>query len=761
MLHKSLSVICCMVFTVAVYAQKSASVAVLSQTETATILKIQLPQLQFATANNNEVKAIALGATSWLQAGMPDVPKYTTTIQIPNAKEGVLSILDETHQDAYIPNMAPSKGNLSRLVNPADVPYTKGASYTNNTFFPSQIAQLNEPFIYRDYRGQTIHLAVAQYNAMQQLLRTYITITVKITYSKASITNILHQVNTPEYMASEALESYKNRFVNFDINADFKKTRYTPLEQDGKLLILCPNKYLATLEPFVTWKKQKGIYTTVVKTDSITGGTTDDNIKTFINTYYAQHNNLYVILVGDNSDIPAYNELNNKTTVFAYGDNPYGYISGNDHYAEIIVGRLSAGNTVQLKSQIDKIIAYEKNQNTSSTWMQSLMAIGSDDPTGGDDNQRDWEHERDIADSMINQGPFVKKYELYDGSKGGNDSIGAATPQEFTNAVNNGVSLINYTGHGFTSGIVTSAFDNSQVPTLSNTDGKWPIMMAVGCKPGYFIGNTCFAENMQWATNNNKPSGLVASAMSTVDQWWEPPMQAQDEANAILRGARLNNLANKFGPIMVNGFASMMDQYNTTANPEDGNQMTDTWELFGDPTMVLFTKNNGTLQVTHPTKVGSATTTVIVNCNVNDALVCLYYQGEIIGTAKVLGGIATFTLVPANLILGTNITVTVTKYNNVTYQGTILISNDPASLQAQLAAQFQIYPNPVSHVLYINNAANINSVSVINNLGQQLLLQEFKNQNRATVNINSLSNGLYILQINSTQGTVYKQFQKQ
>jgi hypothetical protein len=57
------------------------------------------------------------------------------------------------YEDFPLKNLAPSKGNLSRAVNPQTVAYTFGDSYRQNRFFPAEIAAAGEPYILRDVRG--------------------------------------------------------------------------------------------------------------------------------------------------------------------------------------------------------------------------------------------------------------------------------------------------------------------------------------------------------------------------------------------------------------------------------------------------------------------------------------------------------------------------------------------------------------------------------------------------------------------------------
>ena len=69
--------------------------------------------------------------------------------------------------------VAPSKGDFPRSIDPEEVPYTYGECYSQDAFFPAQIAILDEPYIHRDVRGQNMMIVPFQYNPVTKVLRVY------------------------------------------------------------------------------------------------------------------------------------------------------------------------------------------------------------------------------------------------------------------------------------------------------------------------------------------------------------------------------------------------------------------------------------------------------------------------------------------------------------------------------------------------------------------------------------------------------------
>ena len=69
-----------------------------------------------------------------------------------------VNIISYKYQDYENINIAPSKGNLTRDINPNDVRYVYSDVYKNNDFYPSSISELGEPYILRDLRGSNCNI---------------------------------------------------------------------------------------------------------------------------------------------------------------------------------------------------------------------------------------------------------------------------------------------------------------------------------------------------------------------------------------------------------------------------------------------------------------------------------------------------------------------------------------------------------------------------------------------------------------------------
>ena len=617
-----------------------------------------------------------------LEKGAPDLQLMATSLIIPENMNMGVTVIDSKYTDYENIEIAPSKGNFTRDIDPSTVEYTWNNSYQKDEFYPGKLTELREPYILRDFRGQTILVYPFQYNPIKKTLRVYSEITVKVSPANYIKPNaVIEKPLNAESIDAEFAQIYKNIFLNGN-----ETMAYTPLTEEGNMLIICYGQFMSAMQPFVDWKNRKGIKTEIVDIKNI--GNNSTSIKNYVKNYYNSKGLKYLLLVGDAEQITP------KAKAAGDSDNDYGYLVGNDSYPEIFVGRFSANKAAEAKTMVDRVLLYEKNPLPGATWYKNGLAIGSS-MGPGDDNEYDWQHQRNIRSKLMNYN-YVKVSELYDGNQGGDDKSGDPTPQDVKTVIEAGCSVMNYTGHGSSYGSVTSGFSSFNVKQLTNTS-MWPAFWAVACVNGDFVGQDCYAEAWLRASDpaTGKPTGAIATLMSTVNQSWDPPMEGQDEFNDILVESITNNIKRTFGGISMNGCMGMNDKYGTA-----GTNMTDTWTIFGDPSVMLFTNTPKPMTVSHKTFEAVGVSSLKVNCNIEGALIALSYKKQLIGSGAVKNGLVniSFTAIsnPSDSII-----VTATSYNKVPYFGSVKIS--PVGIDNLSNSDFDLSINPNK----INSSANI------------------------------------------------------
>ena len=209
-----------------------------------------------------------------LEKGAPDLPQFPVPAIIGDRAEMSVSVTKSEFTDYENVEIAPSKGNFSRQIDPASVPYTYGAMYSQDAFYPTAQAYLEAPYILRDFRGQNIMVRPFAYNPVTKTLRVYHHMTIEMRKVSDNGENQKVARKATAKIAPEMEASYEHRFINYQESA----AKY-PFDHDrGEMIVICPDQYIEAMQPFVDWKNQSGRPTTMVSVTEA-GGNNDNQIK--------------------------------------------------------------------------------------------------------------------------------------------------------------------------------------------------------------------------------------------------------------------------------------------------------------------------------------------------------------------------------------------------------------------------------------------------------------------------------------------------
>lgn len=587
----------------------------------------------------NAYKVEANGMGDILQKGDPDLPRFAQSIMIPASADMQVTVISSEFIEVDDIKVVPSKGNLTRDIDPRTIPYYYGESYQKNAFYPYNLALLNDPYILRSVRGQALVVQPITYNPIQKKLRIYTHIELKVSPTGKSSTKNVLSTSKSSVNDNGFEKIYQNHFLNYTGSG----TKYTALnDAPGRMLIICYDDFMDEMADFVAWKKQKGIPVEMVAVSTIGSASA---IKTYVSNYYNNQGLTYLLLVGDAPQVPT------SSTSAGDSDNNYGFIVGNDHYIDIFVGRFSAENGTQVTTQVNRTIHYERDVTTSDSWLASGVGIASNEGS----NPSDAEHMNAIETKLEGYGYNITRCYQDGGSAA-----------QLTTLLNAGKGIINYVGHGSNTSFASMVYTSTNVNSLTNNN-KLPFIFDVACVNGNFKTITCFAEAWLRATNGGVPTGAMAICASTINQSWVPPMIAQTEMNDILVESYANNIRRTFAGLALNGMFKMVDVYGS-----GGEDMLDTWTIFGDPSLQVRTKTPSALQVNHAGTIAPNSNQFTVTSATNDAWVSITLNGDILGTAKTSNGSATVSFSP--LPSSGTIKVTVTAYNKIPYVGNVTIS---------------------------------------------------------------------------------------
>ena len=610
------------------------------------------------TTPRGEANIISVPRTvSTAAAGEPNLPMIAVPAIIGDQQHYSIRLIDAQYTDFQM-EVAPSKGDFPRSVNPDDVPYTYGEAYSTDAFFPAQNVGLYDPYILRDFRGQNMVFYPFAYNPVTHTLRVYYNMTVEM-YSDGQLgENTLSRRSSEVRMDPEFGALYQNHFINYSQGL----SKYNAVDETGELLIICHDAFMDAMQPFVNWKKQIGRPVTMVGTS--VSGSTSDAIKTYIQNQYNSNPNIsHILLVGDNAQVQSY-----YTFTGGYSgrtDQYFGQLVGNDYYNDVIVGRFSAENAAHVTTQVDKVIHYERDVTAADTWLSIGQGISKNEGAGnGHFGEADYQHIDYIRDTLLHYN-YTSIHRDYQNVQGVSSSAAIISQH-----INEGVSIINYCNHGSPTSWGVFNYSNSHINALTN-DNKLPFIWSVACNNGQLdYSQPCFAEAWMRATNNSTgaPTGAIGGMFSYISQPWQPPMYGQDEMNNVLTEHR--SIKRTLGGISTDGNMKILDQYNSNGQGLATYQF---WLLFGDPTLTVRNMTPANMNVTHASSMSSSATSFTVNAtNGNGALATLTRNNEIMGSATINNGTCNITFAAP----GTSGTATLTVfgYNKITYIATIQIT---------------------------------------------------------------------------------------
>ena len=587
--------------------------------------------------------------------GWAELPYVSKTLLLSNDKNASLHIVSSRYVDIKLDApVLPSRGTIYRNQKPETIPYVIDPKSNIDTWYPQTLAQMSKPFILRDFRGASIKVFPFRYNAQKHTLRVFTEVVVEVIDNNT--TPVINPL-APETGAvcREMLPVYESVFINFkEVKDDLTVGQY------GDILVITTDAYAAAIEPYVQWKKEKGFH---VETEIVAAGT---NVDDLVQQKYDDNNNLlYVQLVGDWDDIKS-NDLNGAPM-----DPTLGWVAGNDSYPDIAVGRFSANSPAEVSVQVDKTIQYERNPDAGAEWYKSALGMGSDQGAGsGDDGEMDKDHVQNIYDHKLDPFTYDNYYTSYD--------PGANTGQVST-ALEEGVSIVNYCGHGGEDLWVTSGFSNSDIANLNNGN-KLPFIFSVACVNGAFQSGECFGE--AWLKKEN--GGAVLALMSTINQPWTPPMRGQDYFNDILiggynyddypdqNGISTSEQRTTIGSIIVNGFVLMYTESGESSDLET----TETWTTFGDASLEVRTDTPKEITLSNNVIMQGVAFNTTVNVGgspFEGAMVCISQEDNYFsGITDENGNVS----IAQNLIPGDALLVVTAFNGNTIYQDIVVAPQD-------------------------------------------------------------------------------------
>ncbi|HYH03119.1 MAG TPA: C25 family cysteine peptidase, partial [Bacillota bacterium] len=472
-------------------------------------LVVPLPDCGVTLAKDANGNTVFKGAVLGGVAGNPSLPVQNITLLLPpdtapdtvkaTIENPVYKIIDGTWEVQPAPPETITSGKHSEW--PAGVSITDGRNtqvYGANQFFPATNLGMCNTGYQRNWCLAQLQVFPYQYNPATKTLR-------RLTEGKLVLTfNKTDKTNTRDPLSNTLQDELSRRVLNFKDILPLYQTDATNTDVKPGYVIITTRAIQSAshqLVNFVDDKMAKGfdvhVYTEITWGGG-TGNTAAENIRSWLQSNYSNHNLKYVLLIGDpnpeTGDVPMKmcyprqpgEDYNECPTDLYYAeltgnwdldqDGRYGEFVGDygtngaDLNLEVTVGRIPYyGNITDLDHILAKTITYSNTPSSQTGWRSRvLLPI---EPS--DINTPGYQLGEAIKDNILTPKTGWSWHRIYDDTYGLNP-VPETIPCDIANVVTawnaNDFGLVCWWTHGST----ISAADIMDIWTVPQLDDEHP-----------------------------------------------------------------------------------------------------------------------------------------------------------------------------------------------------------------------------------------------------------------------------------------------
>ncbi len=438
----------------------------------------QIKQEVIAAAEYDYISSTSLSST--VEEGKPELPFYSSTIEIPNTGNPSINIRVIESEFVKDINIKPFRENPQELLS------FNNQVYTKDVYYPTSIVEIGQPAILRNKRLVNFIVNPFRYNDAKNVLEVINKAEIEITIeNEDSVNEITRSFIKPD-------PSFEHFFASTLLNYNEPTSRVN--FQNPTILYIYP----AALEGnpisnnLFNWRKEQGW--TVYTASTAQTGTSNASIKSYLQNAYDNWENppAYVTFIGDGSgsySIPVYQ----ISSYSAGGDHWYGLLEGNDELEDVFLGRLSIEDLIDLSTLVTKTIKYEKASTvTDLDYYTRALLVADTTPSG----QSTIITNQFVKEAMTEYNDDFTFIELYGDSP---------SPSSVSNGLNAGVGFWNYRGW-----IGMDGWNTSDATALNNVN-QLTVTVILTCSTGTFYSGTSVTEAVVRAGSGASPTGGVCS----------------------------------------------------------------------------------------------------------------------------------------------------------------------------------------------------------------------------------------------------------
>jgi hypothetical protein len=477
----------------------------IASSENSLVINYAIPELDaesFADENGNWFRIGIPGHIPSSTVGKPEMPVLSRLIIIPTGYSWKIKISD-IKTERIKPSSRRIRGNLFPVQEGETKVQQQGKPafaidrdlYSSRRYIESDTVKIEPVGTARGKKLATLSVSPVRYNPRSNVIDV-------ITSMKIEVIFIGSGADGQKSLIPESLllgDNLEKGTLNYE--PEDLITGYS--DKPVRMMILTDTAYKKHLQPLIEWKTQKGFRLDILYKGADFAGVNYLDIKNSIAEIYNSSNENnpppdYLLIVGNTLKIPYYGTGN--VTDLYYGE----FDGSGDYIPEMFIGRLPVADTNDLKAVVSKIIQYEKFEfaDTNRFHSNALATAGVDEShkihMNGQVNYT-------VSNYLTPSNRITEFNFLYPNAK--KDTI--------IKLINRGLSFINYTGHGSSTGWLYLNIENGDVPSLKNKN-MYPFVISNACQTSRF-NTTSFGNTLVLASQK----GAIGYIGCSADSYWD------------------------------------------------------------------------------------------------------------------------------------------------------------------------------------------------------------------------------------------------
>jgi uncharacterized repeat protein (TIGR02543 family) len=464
------------------------------------------------------------------EIGTPELPASHQLLAVPFGATPHVNVISYTTTDYRLSDygihtLIPHQPSIRKDQNLDEVEFVyNAAAYQTRSLATAPEATIEVQGTMRGIRIGSLVINPVSYNPASNTLRVFNNIEVEVSFDGADIAETERMLlNTYSPYFNDVYRQMFNYRQILDVYTDHPDLMAYPVH----MIVIAPESYISTLQPWIDWKTQKGFYMNVVTKEQ--AGSNYNAIRTYVQNLYNTGVSqgaapTFLVLVGDVAQIP--NTTGNQSQKVT--DLYYGSVD-NDYFPDMFYSRMSAENTNQLTAIINKILQYEQYTMPDPSYLNNVTLIAGWDSY--------WTAR--VGAPTINYATTYY-YNTAHGFAQVNSHVNQSQYSGCYNSLSTGIGFVNYTAHGDNNMWYQPQLTNSGVNQLTNTN-KYFLAMGNCCLSGNFgYSSACFGEAMIRAENKAAYS-YIGSCPNTY--WYEDYYFGVGATNVFSQTPSLTNSA--------------------------------------------------------------------------------------------------------------------------------------------------------------------------------------------------------------------------